>query len=424
MHICRAPRAIPLRALLVAALLVLAGSSPLHAAPASLHIDVLSNRPEMLSGGDALIQIRAERSLDLHRVRVTLNGADVTAAFRLDEASHALMGLVTGLNDGKNTLIAEAGGASGGKASMTLVNHPITGPVFAGPKEAPFVCETENFKLRSGGTLGPALDANCSAKTRIDYVYRSSAGGDLSPCRTPRLPRRMSPITTSIGAAVPYIIRIETGTINRAIYQISMLHNPAHEPNPDFSTKPAGWNGRLIYAFGGGCMNGWYRQGSSTGGVDDDFMLRQGYAVASSTLNVYGNNCDDLLSAETLMMVKEHFIEAYGVPKFTIGWGCSGGAEQVQPIAQNYPGLLDGIIPGCSFADAAFSIVPSITDARLLNHYFTLAAMPYSEQQKLRSADMSAWPPCCWLTRLSRDGSKSTNFAPRFCRSRCVSIAR
>ena len=108
---------------------------------------------------------------------------------------------------------------------------------------------------------------------------------------------------------------METGTINRAIYQIAMLHDPARDATPDFMTRPAGWNGRLIYTFGGGCTAGWYRQGATTGGVDDDVMLRRGYAVASASLNTFGNNCAELLAAETMMMVKEHFIEAYGAPE-------------------------------------------------------------------------------------------------------------
>ena len=52
-----------------------------------------------------------------------------------------------------------------------------------------------------------------------------------------------------------------------------------------------------------------------------------------------GNNCyNDPLSAETMMMVKEHFIETYGEPLFTVGWGTSGGSIQQQLIAQNHPG--------------------------------------------------------------------------------------
>src|SRR6185436_19329289 len=178
----------------------------------------------------------------------------------------------------------------------------------------------------------------------------------------------------------PYILRIETGTINRAVYQIAMLHDPNREPAPTLATRPAGWNNRLIYTFGGGCMGGWNHQGRSTGGVDDSVKIKQGYAVASASLNVHGTNCDDVLASETMMMVKERFIEAYGVPEFTIGMGCSGGSYQQTLMADNYPGLLDGLIPGCSFPDQAFAPTPAITDVRLLNNYFTsLAAMPYSE---------------------------------------------
>ena len=45
------------------------------------------------------------------------------------------------------------------------------------------------------------------------------------------------------------------------------------------------------------------------------------------------------------MMIKERFIEQYGLPKFTIGSGGSGGAIQQHLIAHNYPGLLDALTP-------------------------------------------------------------------------------
>jgi hypothetical protein len=162
-----------------------------------------------------------------------------------------------------------------------------------------------------------------------------------------------------------------------------MLHDPASEEPPDPWRRPAGWNRRLIYTHGGGCTTGWYRQGSTTGGVDDDVMLRQGYAVASASLNVFGNNCNDVLASETMMMVKERFIKGYGPPRFTIGWGCSGGSYQQLQTADNYPGLLDGIIPCRTFPDVAFATIPVITDARLFNRYFNSpGAIPFSEEQK------------------------------------------
>jgi Tannase-like family of unknown function (DUF6351) len=42
--------------------------------------------------------------------------------------------------------------------------------------------------------------------------------------------------------------------------------------------------------------------------------MSKGYAAASSTLNVFGVDCNSVLPAETTMMVKEHFIDEYGVP--------------------------------------------------------------------------------------------------------------
>jgi hypothetical protein len=164
------------------------------------------------------------------------------------------------------------------------------------------------------------------------------------------------------------VIRIETGTINRGIYQIAIVEG--------------GWNGRLIYTFGGGCEPGWYQQGDSTGGVDDPTQLALGYAVASNSLNVQGNNCGDVSTAETLAMTKEHFIEAYGVPAFTIGWGSSGGSTQQHNIAENYPGLLDGLMTGRSFADGTFASSTSSGEGRLFEHYFDkLAPGQYTDEQ-------------------------------------------
>lgn len=357
-----------------------------HSAERVLRIQTLSNRSDMISGGDALVRVDVPQALGLESVRVKLNGSDISGLFRRDEKSHSLTGLVTGLVEGNNTLIAAPAGLNRKipAAELKIMNHSITGPVFAGPKESPFICGTTDFKLQSGGTLGPPLDADCSVKTRIDYAYRPKDGGALKPLTDlKQAPTDVAEVTTSNGVTVPYIVRIETGSIDRAIYQIAVLHNPTSEPPVDFEMKPAGWNGRLIYVFGGGCVGGWHQQGSTTGGVVDDVMLRRGYAIASSSLNVFGNNCDDVLATEAMMMVKEHVVETLGAPLFTIGWGCSGGAEQVQPIAQNYPGLLDGIVPGCSFSDGAFTIVPSITDARLLNHYFTIASASYDDKQKV-----------------------------------------
>ena len=372
---------IVLGAAFVAALTVWPSAQP---ANGGFQIAAISARPDFVSGGDVLVRVSVPRTVPLDQTRVIVNGTDITSVFRRNEPGHGLTGLVTGLTLGRNTLSVAASGRHGnGGARLTVVNHPIVGPVFAGPHEQPFVCETGSFKLQSGEILGKPLDEHCSVNRRVDYYYRSTAGGALKPWPASSTPSDLVQLTTHSGSTVPYIVRIETGTINRGIYQISMLHNPASEPPPDPWRTSLGWNRRLIYTHGGGCVTGWYRQGATTGGVVDDVMLRRGYAVASSSLNVFGNNCNDLLASETMMMVKERFIEAYGAPTFTIGWGCSGGSYQQLQTADNYPGLLDGIIPCRTFPDVAFATVPMISDARLLNSYFTSgAAAPFTDDQR------------------------------------------
>ncbi len=369
----------PRPALWVLAPLVLAPLAGLACAPAETagvsRVEILSSRPDMVTAGDVLVRVSPPPGVEVGGVRVTVAGRDVSGQFRPD-AEGALLGLVTGLDAGSSVVSVSAG--SGAPVEVELTNYPVTGPVFSGPHQAPFHCETEAFRLFGEGaeeTLGAPLDAQCSVALRVDYGYRSVDGGALRPLADPEVrPGDLAYTTTLAGDEVPYVVRIETGTVNRAIYQIAILHDPATTPEPDAWQPSPGWNERLIFTFGGGCVNGWYRQGARTGGVTDDVMLRQGYAVASSSLNVFGNNCNDLLAAETMMMVKERFIEAYGAPRFTIGWGCSGGSYQNHQIADNFPGLLDGIIPGCSFPDVTSGTIPFITDARLLNHYFNETA--------------------------------------------------
>ncbi|HYI95996.1 MAG TPA: DUF6351 family protein [Bryobacteraceae bacterium] len=213
-------------------------------------------------------------------------------------------------------------------------------------------------------------------ETRVDYYYRTTGAEKLIPLADPQAPPAdAAQITTLSGETVPYVVRIETGTINRAIYQIAMLEK--------------GWNEKLIYTFGGGCPGGWFRQGATTGGVDNDAMLSQGYAVASASLNVFGNNCNDLLAAETMMMVKERFIESQGPPRFTIGWGCSGGSYQGHQIGDNYPGLLDGIVVGCSFPDVGHAAISAHSfGARLMYHYFETASVPWTIEEQVLASGM------------------------------------
>jgi hypothetical protein len=339
---------------------------------------VLSSRAELVSGGDALIKVSSPLGLDLARITVRLNGVDVTSSFQPTEGG--MMGVVSGMPVGKNTLTAAYLGKD--HASLTITNYPITGPMISGPHESPYACTTKNFVPFPGSDpLGDPTDENCSVLTRVQYVYRTTANTFASlpePYSSP--PADLATTTTVTGQTVPYIVRLETGTINRAIYQTAVLHNPNDgEPSP--STPPSGWNQRIIYPLGGGCQGGWFTQGGLVNPVNDSY-LSQGYGVASATLNTFGTNCNDLLSSETILMVKERFIESYGVPLFTIGTGSSGGAYQSNQTADNYPGTFDGIVTTNSFPDVTTGMIV-LGDSRLLDVYFNLTRPgEYTDEQR------------------------------------------
>ncbi len=357
-------------------------------------VETISTKAWLASGGDVLVDIRVPRNVPPHQVRVVLNDAtDVTGAFRSVGDGRTLRGLVRGLDLGSNLLEVKSNGRGKGRpsASLEITNWPITGPIISGPHEEPFFCQTHQFELASGAigetfTQVPVLDPNCSAPTRVDYLYKST-NGSLEVLTDPAgpLPGDVAMTTTNEGHTVPYVIRLETGVINRAIYEIAFLHQPG-TPLPDPFNATPGWNGRLIYPQGGGCRRGWYIQGSDTSGVLIDEMLSRGYATAGASLNRYRNNCADILSSETTMMVKEHFVERFGVPQYTLGWGSSGGSYQSHQTGDNYPGIFDGIVIGRSFPEVGFATVNLLSDSRLLKRYFdeanALGLVPWSEEEQ------------------------------------------
>ncbi|MGD1103711.1 MAG: DUF6351 family protein [Terriglobia bacterium] len=387
--------------LALCALLVLTAAAAPQPALASQRLEVktLSSKPDMVSGGDALVQVTGPAEILAKKLSIGVNGRDVTSAFHASPLTHTLVGLVDGLAPGENRLEVKTGRKV--RARLEIINHALTGPIFSGPHQTPFICQTELMGL------GPALDADCSAKTEVTYLYKSTQPITVADRMAKRKPgdpppgfKRYDPsgprpddlaeVTTSEGEKVKYIVRREMGTINRAIYEIAFLHEPG-TPLPDAWTETPGWNRRLVYSFGGGC-NGGYRQGRPPEAVDDLFLSR-GYAHAASSLNVFGNNCDEVISAETMAMVKEHFVKRFGVPVHTIGWGGSGGSMQQHLIGQNYPGLLDGIIPSMSYPDIV-TVVPGVVDCTLMAHALENVTQPWAEEQKTAVSGFATWGTC------------------------------
>jgi len=147
--------------------------------------------------------------------------------------------------------------------------------------------------------------------------------------------------TTLDGTLVPFVVRVETGTMDRGIYQNAVLHDPTSEVPPTPFTPPKGWNRRLLAQHGTGCAGGWYVQGDSMGvnilTGDSLQRLSEGWGLFINTLQHPSNSCNATVAGEAAVMGKEHFIETFGVPMYTLSFGSSGGAITSLGLADAFP---------------------------------------------------------------------------------------
>src|SRR5262249_14907964 len=111
--------------------------------PSSSRIDIqtLSTRPNLVSGGDVLIKVALPAGTRADQLKVSLNGRDVTAAFKPSGEPNNIVGLVKDLRLGTNEIEAAIKGQPA--SHLMVINHPISGPVISGPHQSPFVCETQ-----------------------------------------------------------------------------------------------------------------------------------------------------------------------------------------------------------------------------------------------------------------------------------------
>ena len=378
----------------IAAALALGASSNLNAdwwdwLPAgALSIETVSTKKDYVSGGDVLVRITVPDNVDPQGVRVFVGERNVSGSFGVSGNGRTLVGLVEGLPNGKSTISVSGRPWGATDVSLDVTNYPITGPIFAGPHQSPFFCQTEAFVQPDATRMGTALDANCSVNPRVHYIYRSTANAWRPMTSLASIPADAARTTTTAGVNVPFVVRVETRTVNRGIYQSALLHDPTTEPVPTPLSQPRAWNRKLVAIHGFGCPGGWYIQGAAQGSlpapVPAEFLdvnrLGQGYAIFTNTLQHPSNNCNALVGAETAMMSKERFIEAYGEPQYTISHGCSGGSYTSTRYTDIVPGLFDGILISCTFPDP-LSIAINGLDGHLLANYFSMAPGALTDPQ-------------------------------------------
>jgi len=318
----------------------------------TVQINVLSTRANLVSGGQALTSIELPAGTDPSSVAVSLNGSDVSSQFA-ERSNGQFEGLLSGLANGSNTLTATL--PDGSSASSTIVNHPIGGPIFSGPQVQPWVCQ-------SG-----ASDAQCDQPPTFAYQYKNAVSGQFStydPSNPPPAPEIAS-TTTDNGQTVPYIVRVETGYLDRDQYSIAMLWQPGQPWEP--WAPQAQWDHKLVITHGASC--GADHTTSTAPSTVYDPALSRGMAVMSTAMDNAGHDCSVLTEAESLIMAKERLVDEYGTIRYTIGTGCSGGSLVQQQVANAYPGVYQGILPQCSFPDA-WSTGQELMDYQLTRNYF------------------------------------------------------
>lgn len=346
------------------------------ASGANLGITVLSGRADLVSGGDALVGVTGVT--DVHGLRVDVGGHDQTRAFGVGPGGK-VEGLVTGLKLGPNYLTVRT---PRGGARITLVNHPIGGPVFSGPQIKPWACQAG------------ARDKQCNAPVVYTYSYLPAGASSVQlgvtgvasanafqsydPKNPPPAPS-IAVTTTDTGVTIPFIVRKETGYLDRDQYAVAALWQPgkawtAVRPQPQFNRK-------LVLTHGASCDTT-YGTGS-TPDVMNVTYLGHGFVVASHALDNAGHNCNLATEAESLIMTKERVAEQYGELRWTIGSGCSGGSLVQQQVANAYPGVYQAITPQCSFTDA-WSSAMEYEDYFMLLKYF---------QDPSRWTAGTAWTP-------------------------------
>jgi hypothetical protein len=287
---------------------------------------------------------------------------------------------------------------------------PSQASAYSGPQQQPFLCRTLESGLgqpevdNQDGIGAPVFhlpgdirsgvvgySRACSVKTQLAYFYWN--GRDFKrfqPATQFAAPPADLKTVTVGGIAKPFVIRVEAGTINRFAYAIAML-----APQPEAVATPqaldnSAWNRKLVYYMRGGTGVG-HQQGTAmfTGRMWGEekaivpALLSQGYAVAASSGNDTGVHYNLQLGGETAVMLKEHFVQTYGAPKYTVALGGSGGAVQQYVYAQNHKGLFDAGIPLQSYPDMVTQAI-YVPDCNLLEQYFLeeVKANPASQWAK------------------------------------------
>jgi hypothetical protein len=325
-------------------------------------IATVADRADLISGTSTLVSVTVPAGDKYSRLRLKLGNRNVTREFAL-RTNGTFEGRLTGLKVGRNVL--EAVLPDGNGAQITIMDHPIGGPVFSGPQIEPWTCQTG------------ATDKKCDEAPKIQYLYKSTNPAEigLEPYDRAHPPSDVAMTTTDAGIKVPFIVREETGFEDRDAYRIEVLYQPGKRWQP--WAPQSQWNHKLLIMGGFDCITAFtptaapFSAPVASSTVTDSSVvgLGLGFAVMGVALDNSQVDCNPALQAESLVIAKEHLADEFGPINSTIGTGCSGGSLSQQWVSNAYPGIYQGLIVQCSFPDAGSS-GQQIIDYKALTDYF------------------------------------------------------
>lgn len=363
-------------------------------------LSIASGRADMISGGTALVEVTLPAGANASVLNVRAAGRDQSAAFAR-RADGRVLGQVTGLPVGDSRIEVSASNGSFAAAQLAITNFDLNGPMLLQSHLNPYICATPQAVAatatspgsNSSGLSNAPSDAQCStaSETKLWYrtltpaAVRAGDGGcsfvvpDATTAPAPAnscfqayvpgtTPAAAVAQTTPLGstAAVPYIVRVERGVINRGIYDIAVLFDPARSWSWD--QPQAQWTRKVVHNFGGGTGQPRLQSRPNTSWVNDT-QLSRGFMVVVNSLTDSANNSNRVLVAETVMKMKEYVIKNYGEIRYYIGNGGSGGAINQNTTASIQPGILDGLQIQLDYPDSVTTGIEVADCVQLVNFY-------------------------------------------------------
>jgi uncharacterized tannase-like protein DUF6351 len=370
-------------------------------------IKTLSNRPDMISDGDAYVEVVLPSGATVSDLKVDVDGNDVTSSFA-QRPNGRVLGVITGLKSGASTISATLKSVSKG-ARLTVTNYDRGGPIFSGPQIEPWICATKagspvlvqvpgtalsaTVTSRTSG-LNADPDAKCNAPAKFTYYYQPKALQGTActlgitganPCFVAYDPASrpadtaIADFTNDRGDTVKSMLRLELGTVDRGEYSVLTYFDPAQPWTPWEPQK--GWNGKLYWKFGASASGNRFQQSPGTS-VFDANALAAGFMTVNAQLTNHNDNNNEFLAAEATMMLKEHIVDSYGEIRYTMSDGLSGGSMMQTVISSVMPGLLQGIQPAWSYPDAVSTWMETRECGLLAQFYQTTAGSTLSVAQR------------------------------------------